>query len=218
MRLTYFAHASFLVEARDGTRVILDPYRHGSFDGSVKYGPVEEPADVVLVSHLHDDHSASDTIPGDPVVFVRPVSEQVGCVEITGVKVAHDECGGRKRGDSTIIILDDGDLRLAHLGDLGHVLDDATVQKIGPVDILLVPVGGFYTIDHKQAAEVVEALDPRIVVPMHYKTDGVDFPIAAVDPFIGTQWNVQHNVGSTLEVTRATLPGTRTTVVLARSR
>jgi L-ascorbate metabolism protein UlaG (beta-lactamase superfamily) len=218
MKITYFAHACFLVESKGGTRVILDPYRHGAFDGAVKYRAVAEPADAVVVSHLHDDHAASDTIPGDPAVFVQPSAGQVGDVRITGIAVAHDEAGGKKRGENTITVLDDGDVRLAHLGDLGHALDDVTVRKIGSVDVALVPVGGFFTIDHEEAAAAVAALSPRIVVPMHYKTDGVDFPIAGVDAFLRTQKTVLHNSGPTLEVTKATLPGELTTIVLPRSR
>jgi L-ascorbate metabolism protein UlaG (beta-lactamase superfamily) len=218
MRITYFGHSCFLVEARSNTRVMLDPYLHGSFDGALMYDPVDEPADVVLASHEHDDHSATGTIPGGPVVFMHPVSEHVGSVQITGILVDHDDTGGRQRGKNTIIVLDDGDLRLAHLGDLGHVLDAAAVQRIGPVDVLLVPVGGHFTIDWKAAVRVVDALAPRIVIPMHYKTPKVDFPIMAVDAFLGTQKIVQHNPGSTLEVTEATLPAERTTIVLPHAR
>jgi L-ascorbate metabolism protein UlaG (beta-lactamase superfamily) len=218
MRITYFGHSCFLVEAEDSTRVILDPYLHGAFNGAVMYGPVDEPADVVLASHEHDDHSATGTIPGKPRVFVHPVGERVGSVRIIGIEVAHDEAGGKQRGKNTISILDDGDLRLVHLGDLGHVLDTATVKKIGPVDILMVPVGGHFTIDYKAAAAVVDALAPLVVIPMHYKTPKVDFPIAPVDAFLGTQKTVQHNPGPTLEITRATLPAERTVIVLPHAR
>lgn len=218
MRLTYYGHASFLVETADGTRVILDPYRHGAFGGAVGYAPIDEPADVVVATHTHDDHGATDTIPGDPLVFVHPVAETVGSLQITGVDVAHDEAGGSKRGRNTVVILDDGDVRLVHLGDLGHTLDAATVQAIGRVDVLLVPVGGFFTIDHDQAAAVVDALDPRIVIPIHYKTDKAGFPIAPVDQFLGTQEAVKHEDGPSLDVTRATLPTNRVTIVLAHAR
>jgi L-ascorbate metabolism protein UlaG (beta-lactamase superfamily) len=218
MRLTYFGHSSFLLQAPDGTRVIFDPYRHGSFDGAVRYAPIKEPADAVVASHTHDDHGATDTILGNPVVFIHPVSETVGGVRITGVQVAHDEAGGEKRGKNTIIVADDGDIRVAHLGDLGHTLDPATVQAIGVVDVLLVPVGGFFTIDHNEAAEVVDSLDPRIVIPMHYKTDEVDFPISAVEPFLKTQENVERRDGSTLDVTKETLPAKRTVIVLEHAR
>ena len=218
MRLTYFGHSSFLLEAADGTRLILDPYRHGSFDGAVKYAPVGEPADVVIASHLHDDHGATDTIPGSPRVLVHPVAETAGTVRITGIQVAHDEAGGSKRGKNTIVVVDDGDVRVAHLGDLGHLLDASTLQAIGPVDVLLIPVGGFFTIDAKEAAAVIDAVAPRIAVPMHYKTDKVDFPIAPLEPFIKTQKTVERRHGSTLEVGKDTLPAERTVVVLEHCR
>ncbi len=99
-----------------------------------------------------------DTIPGHPQIFVHPTSAVVGAWSITGIDVAHDEDGGRSRGKNTIIVLDDGDVRLVHLGDLGHALTPETVAAIGPVDVLMIPVGGYFTIDHTQAAEVVEAL------------------------------------------------------------
>lgn len=218
MKLTYYAHSSFLVEAADGTRVVLDPYRHGAYGGAIGYDPIDEPADVVVATHTHDDHGAVDTIPENPLVLVHPVSQKVGSLQITGVEVAHDGTGGKERGRNTVVILDDGDVRLVHLGDLGHKLDAATVQAIGRVDVLLVPVGGFYTIDHAQAAEVVEALAPRIVVPMHFKTDRADLPIGPVEPFLATQRAVERRDGSSLEVTGATLPAERATILLALSR
>jgi L-ascorbate metabolism protein UlaG (beta-lactamase superfamily) len=218
MRITYFGHSSFLVEAADGTRLIFDPYLHGAFDGALRYAPIDEPADAVVASHTHDDHGATDTIPGNPLVFVHPVAETVGSVRITGVQVAHDDAGGKKRGKNTITVVDDGEVRLVHLGDLGHTLDAATVKAIGRVDVLLVPVGGFFTIDHDEAAKVVDALDPRIVIPMHFKTSKVDFPITTVEPFLATQKAVERRDGPTLEVTQATLPAERAVIVLAHAR
>jgi L-ascorbate metabolism protein UlaG (beta-lactamase superfamily) len=218
MRLTYYGHSSFLLETADKIRVILDPYRHGGFGEAVRYAPIDELADVVVATHTHDDHGAADTIPGDPLLFVHPVAETVGSLQITGIDVAHDHVGGKKRGKNTVVILDDGDIRLVHLGDLGHTLDTATAKGIGRVDVLLIPVGGFFTIDHKEAAEVVEALNPRIVIPMHYKTDKINFPIAAVDPFLATQKAVEQKNDSTLEVTRTTIPAERVTVVLLHAR
>jgi L-ascorbate metabolism protein UlaG (beta-lactamase superfamily) len=218
MRLTYFGHSAFLVEGADGTRVIIDPYLSGSFDGALRYAPIDEPADVCVASHEHDDHGAISTIPGKPVAYIHPVKVTVRGMSISGVDTAHDEAGGTKRGRNTIIILDDGQIRLAHLGDLGHTLDTSTVEAIGRVDVLLVPVGGFFTIDHKEAAQVVDSLDPRIVVPMHFKTDKTDFPIAAVEPFLATQKKVVREQGSTIEVTPAGLPAERKTILLQQSR
>jgi len=218
MRLTYFGHAAFLVEGADGTRVIIDPYLAGSFDGAIRYAPIDEPADVVLASHEHDDHAATSSIPGKPQVYVHPVKEKVGGITITGIKVSHDEAGGTKRGKNTIMVLDDGEVRLVHLGDLGHTLDAATREAIGKVDVLLVPVGGFFTIDHKEAAQVVDSLDPRIVIPMHYKTEKIGFTISSEEPFLDTQENVVRESGSTLEISPSDLPAERKTVLLQHAR
>ena len=214
VRLTYYGHSSFLLEAADGTRVILDPYRAGSFNGAFRYGAIPDTAEAVVATHTHDDHGAVDTIPGHPRILIQPSSATVGRWEITGIDVAHDAEGGRSRGKNTIVVLDDGDVRLAHLGDIGHTLDASTITAIGRVDVLLVPVGGFFTIDHAQAAEVVESLDPRIVIPMHYKTPKVDFPISEPEPFLATQKTLERLSGSTVEVTQATLPAGRVTYVL----
>lgn len=218
MKLTYFGHSSFLIQAGDDTRIIIDPYRPGSFDGAVRYAPIDETADVVVATHSHDDHGATDTILGHPRVLLHPDRETVGRVHITGVHVAHDDTGGSQRGKNTMVVIDDGDLRLAHAGDLGHTLDEATVKALGPIDVLLVPVGGYFTIDHKLAAAVVDAVAPRIVVPMHYKTEKIDFPIEPVDPFLTTQRKVERKDSPTLEVTKATLPAERVTIVLPYAR
>ena len=218
MKLRYYGHSSFLLEAGDGTRVILDPYKSGSFGGSIKLSAITDTADAVVASHKHDDHGAVDTIPGHPQIFIHPTSATVGGWKITGIDVAHDAEGGRSRGKNTIIVLDDGDVRLVHLGDLGHTLTPETVAAIGPVDVLMIPVGGYYTIDHDQAAEVVEALAARIVIPMHYKTPKVDFPISGPEPFLATQATVERRATSTIEITHAALPAARVTYLLQPDR
>ena len=124
------------------------------------------------------------TIPGKPRIFMHPVSERVGAVTITGIQVAHDETRRRAARQEHHKHLDDGELRLAHLGDLGHLLDEATVKKMGHVDVLLIPVGGYFTIDSPGRGRVVDALAPSIVMPMHYKTPKIDFPIASADAFL----------------------------------
>jgi L-ascorbate metabolism protein UlaG (beta-lactamase superfamily) len=184
VRLTYYGHSAFLVEAADGTRIIIDPYLSGAFGGSFAYAPIDEPADLVVATHEHDDHGAVATIPGHPRVSVHPVGETVGAVRVIGIPAAHDADGGKKRGLNTLIVVDDGQVRLAHMGDLGHELDPQTRDALGRVDVLLLPVGGTYTIDARQAARVVGSLAPRVVIPMHYKTSRVDMPLAPVEDFL----------------------------------
>lgn len=218
MKISWFGHAAFLIEASDGTRIIIDPYEAGSYDGAVAYKAIDEAADAVLATHLHPDHAGVDTIPGDPQVITEPRTATVGSVQVTGVPVFHDESQGSDRGSNTIIVLEDGELRLAHLGDLGHELDPETVSRIGRVDVVLVPVGGYFTIDAPTASRVVQSLDPRIVIPMHYKTGSIGFPIAPVDEFLQGQTRVERVAASTIEVTRETLPAERTVKVLEHSR
>ena len=218
MRITWYGHSAFLVEAGDGTRIILDPYRSGAFGGGIAYAPIDDPADAVIATHTHEDHGAVDTIPGGPAVYVEPTSARAGSVRITGIPVQHDPSGGSERGRNTIVVLDDSGVRLAHLGDLGHELDRSTVEQIGRVDVVMVPVGGYFTIDAAQAAQVVAALAPRVVIPMHYKTPKCGFPIDSVDGFLATQPLVETLPGSTLSVTADDLPPTRTTYVLQHAR
>jgi L-ascorbate metabolism protein UlaG (beta-lactamase superfamily) len=215
MKITYYGHSSFLLEAGDGTRVILDPYRAGAYDGAFRYGAITDSADAVVATHMHDDHGGVDDIAGHPEKLIQPSAATIGSVKITGIGVAHDAEGGRSRGKNTIVTVDDGDIRLVHLGDLGHLLDAKTIAAIGRVDVLMVPVGGFFTIDYKQAAQVVDSLAPRVVVPMHYKTAKVDFPISEVEPFLATQSVVERGASSTIEITGATLPDERTVYVLS---
>lgn len=218
MKITYYGHSAFLLESADGTRIIVDPYRHGAYGGALRYGAIQDSAEAVVASHAHDDHGATDTISGNPQVLVHPTSAQVGPWRITGVDVYHDGELGKSRGRNTVLVFDDGDVRVVHLGDLGHTLDPGTVQAIGTVDVLLVPVGGHFTIDHVQAATVVDSLAPKVVIPMHYKTGKVDFPIGPVDEFLATQAKVQREEAGSIELTRETLPAERTTVVLTPTR
>ncbi len=218
MRLTWYGHAAFLVEASDGTRIILDPYRPGSFGADLTYQPIGDTADVVLASHGHDDHGAVDTIPGNPLTVIHPRQLQAGAVAVTGVPTKHDEHGGAQRGENTVMILEDAGLRLVHLGDLGHPLDAATRRFVGRADVLLIPVGGFYTIDAHTAAAVVSALQPAVVIPMHYRNDRCNFPIAPVDDFLTTQSRVVRVGSSSVELTPDSLPAETTTIVLEHAR
>lgn len=218
MRLTWYGHSAFLLEAGDGTRIVIDPYRSGCFDNELRYGPVGDVADAVVATHTHEDHGAVDTVPGHPVTAVHPQSLNVGPFAVTGIPSFHDAEDGRRRGDNTIIVVDVEGLRLAHLGDLGHALGEVTQAALGKVDVLLVPVGGTYTIDAAGAAKVVEQLKPKIVIPMHYKTEVIDLPLAPVDGFLRTQKRVRDDVGSSMELTAQSLPDETTTYVMQHAR
>lgn len=180
MKLTYLAHSTFLIETDDGARLITDPVDKGS--GYDLHGAK---ADVVTVSHHHFDHDAvEEQITGDPVVIdtVGAFAEK-GFV-IVGYPSFHDEVQGAKRGPNVLFKIEADGKTVVHLGDLGHDLDDETVKELKNADALLIPVGGTFTIDAKQAAALAAKLEPKYVIPMHYKTEQLTFSIAPLRPFL----------------------------------
>ena len=184
MKLKWLGHASFLITAADGTRVLTDPY-----NAEVGYRVPLCEADYVTVSHDHYDHNSLQNVPGSHVVIKGPGEHHAGAIAVTGLATCHDEHGGSKRGKNTVYCFEvpdgDGTIRLCHLGDLGHQLDAAQAGVVGKADILLIPVGGTYTLDPAGAAEQIAALKPRVVVPMHFRTPALAFPLKPVDDFLG---------------------------------
>lgn len=176
MQLKWYGHSCFLMTAEDGTRILTDPC-----DPSTGYTLSGIETDVVTVSHGHFDHNYLAAAAGDPLVIDTAGAHTACGVTITGVPTWHDEVQGAKRGPNIAFIYEIDGLRIAHLGDLGEVPAQGTLDVFGHIDVLLVPVGGFYTIDAEAARQVANLLRPSVVVPMHYKTPVIGFPIAGVD-------------------------------------
>ena len=163
MKITWIGHACFKIES-NGYTLILDPYEDGYVPG---LKPLRETADLVLCSHEHGDHNARDLV---------EITEGKSCpFSITTIDTFHDEVQGAKRGPDTIHIIDDGSFRIAHLGDLGCELEDEQIRQLKNLDVCMIPVGGHYTIDGKQAAELVHQIQPGVVIPMHYRDDEAGF-------------------------------------------
>ncbi|MBL7073927.1 MBL fold metallo-hydrolase [candidate division KSB1 bacterium] len=214
MIITWLGHSAFLIKAEDGRKVLTDPYEAGSYDGAVGYGKIEDVVDVVIVSHEHPDHFDVKSLKGSPTVVKGVGTYKVGGFVFNGVATYHDQSRGRERGGNTIFSFDVDGFRVCHLGDLGHVLSANEVASIGTVDVLFIPVGGFYTINADEAKRVVDQLNPRVVIPMHFKTEVLGFPIAPVDPFLKGQKDVERPGTSEFSITKETLPGERKIVVL----
>lgn len=221
MELTYFGHASFLLTAGDGTTILIDP-----FDDQPGYPiPVVSPT-AVTVSHEHFDHNHVATAKGQPKVIRgltdggkgwATVDERMGAVRITTVPTFHDPSKGSQRGRNSVFIFDVDGLRVVHAGDLGHTLDAEQVKAIGRPDLLMLPVGGFYTIDAKQADQVIAALSPRVVIPMHYKSEvNAGWPIATIDQFTGRKTGVSRK-GRSVTISRETLQAEPEVWVLAHA-
>ncbi len=125
MKITWLGHASFLVESKDGTRVVTDPFEAGSYDGAVGYAPINTRADVVTVSHEHADHNAVDAVTGAPEIVRDPGARTVKGISIRGIATFHDESKGQDRGRNNIYVMDVDGVKVGHLGDLGHALSPA---------------------------------------------------------------------------------------------
>lgn len=181
MLITYHGHAEFEIQLANGYTIITDPY-----DAHVGYEMKEYACDAVTVSHGHGDHNFIDKLLGN-FVQVDSAGEWhlAPEVKVTAIPSVHDEAGGAKRGKNLIMKLEAEGLTLVHLGDQGDRITQEQLSAMGKVDVLLIPVGGFYTIDAQVAEETVDQLNPRVVIPMHYKTAvNADWPIADEKPFL----------------------------------
>lgn len=214
MKLKYFGHASFLIIARNGTRIIVDPYTPGT---KLLHAEINEAADVVTVSHGHDDHSNTASIKGSPKVIKGSGSRNIKGVTIQGFPFFHDDVGGKSRGENVVFCFDVDGMRVCHLGDLGNIPADKQLAELGKIDILLIPVGGYFTIDAKQATQVIGKLQPRIVIPMHYKTEKSEYPIAPVDEFIKGRSDTEITNKSEIELEADKLPEKMKIIVLKHS-
>ncbi|MFH1689627.1 MAG: MBL fold metallo-hydrolase [Candidatus Eisenbacteria bacterium] len=214
MKITWLGHASFLVESKDGTRVVTDPFEAGSYDGAVGYPPISTHADVVTVSHEHADHNAVETVTGGPEIVRDPAERTVKGIAIRGIATFHDDSKGQDRGRNNIYVMDVDGMKVGHLGDLGHVLSAEETAALGVVDVLLAPVGGYYTIGPEEAKKTAEALGARIIIPMHYKTDALGFPIQPVDDFLKLMEHVERTDSTTVKIEAKDLSDTPRVVVL----
>lgn len=204
MRIKWNGHSSFTITASDGTMLVTDPYDPEGYGGVLKYDPVKDHADAALVSHDHADHNYVAGLPGSPKL-IRD-SDTIKEIQIKGVATHHDESGGSERGANVVFVFSIDGIRICFVGDLGHQLSPEQIRDIGPVDLLLVPVGGTFTVDSSGAVEIVESLSPKLIIPMHYKTDKCDLPLAGVDNFLEKMSRVKQLQKSEIELTSDMLP------------
>ena len=201
MKIKWLGHAAFLITSDSGIRIITDPYETSDI---LTYGRTEESADIVTVSHDHGDHNNVAAVQGNPQE-VRGTTEAKG-IKIKGIPTAHDEVGGSERGSNTVFCFEVDGVNICHMGDLGHPLSNDQLTELGKVDVLLIPVGGLFTIDARTASEIGNQLKPKVIIPMHYKTDKCGLPINSVDEFIKGKNNVTRVDSSEIELSEGKLP------------
>lgn len=164
MDITFLGHSSFRLKGKTAS-LVTDP-----FDSKVVgFSFPKVSADIVTISHNHDDHNKAELVKDVKKVISGPGEYEINGISIIGIATFHDDKKGAKRGKNTIYVIEIDGQRIVHLGDLGHKLSEKFIEKIGSVDVLIIPVGGEYTIDATQATELVRAIEPRITIPMHFK-------------------------------------------------
>jgi L-ascorbate metabolism protein UlaG (beta-lactamase superfamily) len=209
MEINWLGHSCFRLKGSHAT-VITDPY---SPDLGYDMGKVT--ANIVSISHLHPGHSYTENIGGEPKALTGPGEYEISGVLIIGIPSYHDEDRGEKKGKNTIYLFQIDEINICHLGDLGHGLSTSQAEELEDIDIMLIPVGGVSTIDASQAAEIVRQLEPKIVIPMHYKTDAVSRQLAPVDNFLNEMGVKDIEPQAKLTVTKSNLPLTTQVCLLS---
>jgi len=178
MDISWLGHACFRLKGSHAT-IITDPFSPG-----LGYSLGKPTAQIVTVSHQHEGHSYVEGVGGEPRLVTGPGEYEISGVLIIGIATFHDREKGKERGKNTVYVMEVDEVSICHLGDLGHVLTAEQVEEIDDVDVLLLPVGGVSTIGASMAAEVVRQLEPKVVIPMHYKTQALSWELEPVERFL----------------------------------
>lgn len=202
MDITWLGHSCFRIRG-NRTTIITDPY-----PPTLGYSLGKPTARIVTVSHQHPGHSYVNGVGGEPKLVTGPGEYEIGGILITGVATFHDGERGKKRGKNTAYLIEVDEISVCHLGDLGHVLTTEQVEELDNVDVLLLPVGGVSTIDAPLAVEVVRQLEPRVVIPMHYKTEALTWELEPVERFLKEMGVEQVTPHPKLSLTKTSMPTT----------
>lgn len=182
MEITFLGHSSFRIKGQNAT-LVTDPY-----DDSVGFKLPKLKADIVTISHEHNDHNKYNKVADVKKVVAGPGEYEIMEVSIVGIASFHDDKKGNLRGGNTIYVIEVDGVRIVHLGDLGHKLSEKVLEKMGEVDVLMIPVGGEYTVGPVRAAEVVRDIEPKIVIPMHYQMPELNpkvfAKLSSAEPFL----------------------------------
>ena len=169
MEIIYLGHSAFKLKGRTSS-IVCDPFDPKTV--GIKFPPVS--SEIVTISHNHDDHNRADLVKETRKIIDSPGEYEISGISILGIKTYHDNQKGTKRGSNCIYVFEIDEIRIAHLGDLGYTLSENTIEEMGDIDILIIPVGGFYTIGPKEASEIVQDVEPSITIPMHFYSKGLN--------------------------------------------
>lgn len=192
MQIKWIAHSCFLLQDSKGRKLLTDP-----FDESLGYNIFQGEVDIITISHSHFDHCYTKKIKCNHIVNKTGLFNLCE-INVTGIPSYHDKVSGAKRGENIIFIIEMDNYRICHLGDIGYILPEEELKKLGNIDILLIPIGGNFTINGKEAAELAKAINSHIVIPMHYKTSYLTFELEGLDQFLRYMKNAERIKSNTL--------------------
>ncbi len=179
MTISWYGQSCFRVEVKEGS-ILIDP-----FSKDIGLRPPRIKDDVLLVTHQHSDHNNVEDANPEAFLIQNPGEYEKQGIAVRGIPSFHDDKQGTERGPNTIYVIKAEEMTIAHLGDLGHTLTDEQIEAIGDIDVLMIPVGGTYTIDAKTAVEVISQIEPKIIIPMHYMVTGhTPSPLEGVEKFV----------------------------------
>ena len=201
MKLEWIGHACFKLEAQDGTTVITDPY-----DESVGIDMVPLYADLITMSHEHHDHNETSMIVGSPVIARGPQLASAGSVTARAVNSWHDDAQGKLRGFNTVRIFNIDGLKIVHMGDQGCMPDEDVLEAIAGADVMMIPVGGTYTVDAQGAKAIIERTKPKCVIPMHVKTKRCPYPIVPMSQALAVLGVADAKPCDALEIEKGSVP------------
>ncbi|MCK5812594.1 MAG: MBL fold metallo-hydrolase [Clostridiales bacterium] len=199
MLINYLGHSCFAIENQQGKVLVCDP-----FNESIGYAMRKTKADVVTMSHQHHDHSSQDKLSGKYDIIKTSKIYQGNGFYISNFKSFHDDSKGSRRGENISFIIESDGIKLCHLGDLGHMLGSRQLKLLNDVDIICIPIGGTYTIDHKIVKKLTKKLENKIIIPMHFKTNECKLPIGSLNDYLRTTILHTHKVPN-LSITSKTI-------------
>jgi len=218
MIIEWLGHAAFLISSKKNIKIVTDPYQSGSYGGAVGYDPIKLSPDIVTISHSHPDHSYIDSLGGKPELINKEGKFNIKGISIKGSMAYHDEQKGSARGNNIIFSFNIDDITVVHLGDLGHQIDEDLTKEIYGTDVLLVPVGGVFTINAKQAQVLINRVNPKITIPMHFKTEKLGFGIDSVESFLrNTNISIEKTDNCSVSIDKDSLGKDKKIIVLQHS-
>lgn len=218
MLIQYCGHSCFKITTKPAGRateditIFIDP-----FDKETGLKPPHGHADIAVISHAHHDHDNISALKDTPIVVDAPGEYSILGINMVGIRTTHDDQNGSLRGLNTAYVIESEDIKICHLGDLGAELSEKQLDELDGVDILMVPVGGHYTIDGKKAAEITRKIEPAIVIPMHYKMDGTSMQISDESLFCNEMGNCPTDTVNKINIKKKDLEGKSMSVVIMQN-